>query len=504
MTRLAWAEGTCCALFFAYLAWLPLPFGSASDGAQRWLIVPALLLCAAAITIRFLSPFSRRHSRATRLWLSGGLLLVAVIAFELLPLPSISLRAISPEAARIRLGADIIARLGGVSPATLHPLTLDPSDTLLQLLRVMAYLATFTTALLIVRGATRRLAFAIVLVTMAVFEAVYAVHELSLQRFAIWGWKNTLMFGRASGTFVNPNHFAHYTAIILPMSCFLAALAWHESSPSGLPFSRRLASLIEKRLLLFTCGTLGVLACGTAVLIAQSRGAVMAIIGGVALTSALTVSGRKRIAFRFLAIVVMTAFLALAALTFGRDGIARRVTRDQMLGIGGRQPPIRSALLLWARFPLAGSGANTFENVVSMVQEPGRVLYNHAHNDYAELAATMGAIGLVTALIPLIAGCVFFGRDLRRNNSRSWRGQAFRTAALASLGVALTHALVDFNFFIPANPSTLAAIVGVAAGASARRRRIEGSASDSVEGAAVHPGSDHLARGPSEAPPGQI
>jgi hypothetical protein len=35
-------------------------------------------------------------------------------------------------------------------------------------------------------------------------------------------------------------------------------------------------------------------------------------------------------------------------------------------------------------------------------------------------------------------------------------------AALASLTIALVHALYDFNFFIPSNPATLAAIAGAA------------------------------------------
>jgi hypothetical protein len=44
----------------------------------------------------------------------------------------------------------------------------------------------------------------------------------------------------------------------------------------------------------------------------------------------------------------------------------------------------------------------------------------------------------------------------------SWRRRAFKAAALTSIAIAMIHALVDFNFFIPANPITLAAIAGAA------------------------------------------
>ena len=478
VTLPALADGICCALFFVYLAWLPLPFGSASDGAQIWLIVPSLVLCAAALVIRFFTPPTRRHSRATKLWLAGGLLFAAVIALQLLPLPPGVLGAIAPGAARIRVGADAIARLAAVTATAPHPFTLDPSDTLLQLLRVLAYLGTFTTALLLVRGGARRFALAMLFVAMATFEAVYAIHESSLQRFAIWGWKNTLMFGRASGTFVNPNHFAHYAAIILPLAGFLSALAWHQASPSSAPLGRRVAALIEKRIVLFTFGALGALSCVTSIIIAQSRGAIFAILGGVALGSALTMSGRKSAARRLLAGLLVVAVLAMGVLLLGQGGIARRLGADQAAGMGGRQVPIRAALRIWTMFPLVGSGANTFENVVLMVEGSGEILYNHAHNDYVEIAATMGAVGLMAGLIPLLGGYALLSRGLRRRDHQSWRRRAFQTAALTSVGIALTHALVDFNFFIPANPSTLAAIAGAAAGASARRRRVAGPVED--------------------------
>ena len=45
----------------------------------------------------------------------------------------------------------------------------------------------------------------------------------------------------------------------------------------------------------------------------------------------------------------------------------------------------------------------------------------------------------------------------------TWRRRAFAAAALTSIAIALAHALVDFNFYIPANPATLAAIAGAAA-----------------------------------------
>ncbi|HEV7588258.1 MAG TPA: hypothetical protein VGO40_09085, partial [Longimicrobium sp.] len=54
----------------------------------------------------------------------------------------------------------------------------------------------------------------------------------------------------------------------------------------------------------------------------------------------------------------------------------------------------------------------------------------------------------------------------------SWRRRAFQLAALASLTIAMVHALFDFNFYIPANPATLAVILGAAVASVDRDRRV--------------------------------
>ena len=46
------AELLCVALLLAYLIWVPLPFGSNTDAAYVPLIVPPLILCAAAALLR--------------------------------------------------------------------------------------------------------------------------------------------------------------------------------------------------------------------------------------------------------------------------------------------------------------------------------------------------------------------------------------------------------------------------------------------------------------------
>jgi hypothetical protein len=93
-----------------------------------------------------------------------------------------------------------------------------------------------------------------------------------------------------------------------------------------------------------------------------------------------------------------------------------------------------------------------------------------------EIAATAGTIGFVIAIFTLVAGTLGLVRLTFGENAHelSWRRRAYQTAALTSLAIAIVHALFDFNFFIPSNPATLAAICGAAVaslGHDKRKRR---------------------------------
>src|SRR5690349_5361972 len=110
-------EVLCLAALLVWLVWVPLPFGSASDDAQTAFVIPPLVICAvAALLVRR----TLRAGRPALLWLLGGALFLAAMAVQLLPLPMIVLRALSPESARLWRAGDRIAALAGV-PAAFHP-----------------------------------------------------------------------------------------------------------------------------------------------------------------------------------------------------------------------------------------------------------------------------------------------------------------------------------------------------------------------------------------------
>jgi O-antigen ligase len=463
------AERGCLVVFFAWLAALPLPFGSVVEGARLPLIAVPLALCTIAALLRYYATRERGNTaqpaRAWTIWTIGAFLFILVGALQLVPMPHPLLRMISPESDAIWTRASAVAALAGVHGGSAHPVTVDPAATSLELLRMIALLATFTFSALLMRHHVRRMLLAAVLCIAALFETLYGVREAVMQRYAIWGWVNRLIFNRVTGTFVNPNHFAHYIAIILPMAVFLIAIAWRDAAPPHVKLVRRLALLVEHQLFLVGFALLAIGACLAAMLLASSRGALLALAAGFLGCGAL-IPGRR---IARVTLAAAAGFVVLTALVFFL-GAGRTVGRftpsaGERETFGGRRIGITAAVRVWERFSLMGSGLGTFSRVVSMEQrEDLDRLYNHAHDDYIELAATTGTLGIVIALVTLAGGYVTLVRMTFGAQSKelSWRRRAFQAAALTSILIAIVHALVDFNFFIPANPATLAAIAGAA------------------------------------------
>src|ERR1700742_195627 len=84
---LAAGQTTCLVLFFLWLLWVPLPFGSVVEVSQVPLIVPPLLLAALAafffaieVQLGVSEPY---FPLAYRIWTFGSALLALVIAIQL-------------------------------------------------------------------------------------------------------------------------------------------------------------------------------------------------------------------------------------------------------------------------------------------------------------------------------------------------------------------------------------------------------------------------------------
>lgn len=472
-----YAERGCLTILFAWLLWLPLPFGSVVEAARLPLVAVPLALCLVMSLLRLYATYDRTNTaQPTRTWVwwgSGALAFLAFAAVQLVPLPPAMLRVLSPDAHAMWSSASRVVELSGGAARKAWPLTVDPRATAAEVVRLFALFATFTACAMLMRTHARRRALAVVLCAGAVFQALYGLRQAALGQYEIWGWTNKLVFHRVTGTYVNPNHFAHYIAIVLPMALFLAASLWHKAGTRDQPVLTRIAALLERRALLFGFALLAVAACLAGMLLSQSRGALAALATGVIGVAAM-LPGRRASRIAFAAIAGLLVVVTLALFLGPERTIARFAPSSVGEQAGGRRDTVATAIALWRRFPVFGSGHGTFQAVVSLEQDRDlERIFNRAHDDYAEIAATAGTIGVLIAVGTLLAGYLSlvratFGADARE---LTWVRRAFQAAVLASVAIAAVHSLIDFNFFIPANPATLAAMAGAAVASVDHDRR---------------------------------
>jgi O-antigen ligase len=116
---------------------------------------------------------------------------------------------------------------------------------------------------------------------------------------------------------------------------------------------------------------------------------------------------------------------------------------------------------LFLKYPWTGVGLGAFRAAFPLIHPVGEEgTWWHAHNDWLELAATTGLVGLA------IVGYGLFW--LARGLARSWReGERSedRAAALAAIGACVAVGLqemLEFGLTQPANSFTLAVVCGAA------------------------------------------
>lgn len=388
-------------------------------------------------------------------------------AFQLMGLPSALLRILSPNTLRaVRSALPWKVDVSDIG------ISLYPLGTQLSVFQYLACFGIFVLVIGLFRSADGRLLLAWSLTGVGVGLALTGLCQHWRSDGAIYGFWQSVYGGASFGPFVNRNHFAGYLGMILPIS---AALIFIGRSPEERRSPERPArgdSLYWSRIVALCCFLLIFIALVSSL----SRGGIISVAVAGCLMSA--VAWRKATARRaglaFAAIFVVGALLG--AYYAGPELVER------LRGLCGQlTTPLRTSralatlrtLELFALYPAFGTGLGSFSAVFARVQSPelGLGLYRHAHNDWAQLVAETGVVGVAIALV-FVAMLVWlaYGRLRRDGTGSGWWLTLGSSASVAALAV---HSAVDFNLHVPSNAFLASAVAGLlcVSAASARRRR---------------------------------
>ena len=330
-------------------------------------------------------------------------------------------------------------------------LSLVPDQTVVSLLAGLPLSAAFLLAFLC---SARQLVLLVkALVVFAVAQAILGLLQMGPFPGLSFG---AAIGGRAIGTFANPNHFASYIAMTVP----LAILALRQSTVTP----RERAPAKGGRQHLSILWGVGLFLLLSAVLASGSRGGTVTCLV-VTLLAVLWFPMRQghRRDHRRWRLAGAVALLALVALAVGVDALMSRFESDKSGYLAGdRWQMVIGAWHAAVAFWPFGSGLGSFAAVFPTFHPAGvRGFVEHAHNDYVELLMEGGLLAVALWALALTLSIRQIAALVRRAH-RHGLDPASQLQASCGLGLlaVLLHSWVDFNLRIPANAMLAAFLLG--------------------------------------------
>ncbi len=315
-----------------------------------------------------------------------------------------------------------LAAFGGVEgiPRTI---SLDPFGTQIAALHFLALLI-YLAALLTFVDSAQRLRKVVLIITIFGFVyAFFGILQNVLSPQKIYGIYD-VPYAKPFGSFVNRHNFAAYMEMTLCL-------------PLGLMFVGAVEK--DRRLLYATAIAL----MGVALILSGSRGGLIALLAAIFLIIILTTKteNTKQLALKIgLSVLLLTTVVIGSALIGGETSLARIAEADS-------SPTTRTHIwsvtlsVIKNNFPF-GAGFGAFGVAYPPFDSlNGLERVEQAHNDYLEVTATAGIIGL------MIGG--FFLFQLFRTGLKNYHtADTFRrgicVGALAGCFAILVHSLFDF------------------------------------------------------------
>jgi O-antigen ligase len=383
-------------------------------------------------------------------------LLAAATALQLVPLPYRWLNTISPTALEVvNAFALTPASLPGRHPSSISPLQ---TATALALFISFALLILGSARLFTLRG-PRVVANAVAII--GVLLSLIAIIQKPLFGKEIYGFWTPSEGDLPFGPFVNNNHFAGWMLMALPLTIGLlsggVARAMRHVKPTFRDRLLWLSSPDASRLLMLAGA---VLVTALSVMLTLSRSGIAAMLFALMVLAMVAMRRQKGMARRTL----VTCFVILVVIAIpawaGVDRIASHFAETDW-GLNNRWGAWLDALAVASRFPLTGTGLNTYNvAMISYQQHDLAHYYNAAHNDYLQLTAEGGLLLTVPALLCVLAFTRLVWRRFKQETSTS--GYWLRVGAVTGLCAVALQETVDFSLQMPGNAVLFAVLCGIA------------------------------------------
>ncbi len=380
------------------------------------------------------------------------LLCLTAVAAQLIPLQPSLRERLSPQAFSVGRVASFEPE-PAVHPS--QPLSVDAEATAWALAQGFACLAVFWCARSLFASGGLRLTIRGVAALGLALTTLVAVQRATSPALLYWTWKPLSAGASPYGPFVNRNALASWLAMALPLLVGYT-MARHQSPRRSGDHAIPGTSIDSTQLWL--AGSVVMMTGG--LLASLSRAG---ILGGAAGLLAFVVLSRRRLrggaglAWLIAGLAVMIV-AASAYANLGRLALRMQETTEQ--GEWGRRAIWRDTWRMASDFPITGVGAGAFQQGMLVYQQGSRLFFfNHAHDEYLQIAAEGGVLLAVPAAIALLAAATLMARQLRADRSAIFW---IRCGAIAGVVAIMVQSIWDTGLRMPANGILFAVVAAVA------------------------------------------
>lgn len=375
---------------------------------------------------------------------SVAIVFLGLLCVQLIPLPKMLVAALSPAT------HDLYATAAAGADTNFYfcPLSLDPFATFTKLLEYSSYLVLY---LVVVNNMRTRRLYYILLYTIffaAVFQGVYGLYEFLSGHQHIFAYEKLVSIDSASGTFINRNHFAAYLEMSLPLLIALVAGRVSLLRSFRGSFFVRIAHALETEGSQVLLLILMIVLVAVSLVFSLSRSGISFAIVSLMTFFFIYLRGRQKLNRKTYLALGIGGTAALAVWIGLNPVLQRFLHLPENWAEGARLQVWSDTVDIFLHYPLAGTGAGTFDQIYPMYRSfVYHVIFQQAHNDYLQFLSECGLLFLflVIALFDIL------GSRLKQITSREFtRLTVIQVGAFCSLLSLALHSITDFSFQIPA------------------------------------------------------
>ncbi len=388
-------------------------------------------------------------------WLWAGA--IAIVAFQLLPLPDSLLVKLSPQIPQLlpMWAGDSGAQIG---LGRWSQISLDPESTRGTLALLIAFAMLFTVATQSIKtlaDAQRLLKWVGCSAGAYSLLALAQLFGTEHNTLAALDYAVFTHTSGARGAFPNPNHFGHFAALGIGPLLIWIHVAWDKSSRKSRPGSRSQTAAVKVDLAGRYAAPVLLAACLLGAMLTFSRGAAVGVAVAIVVTGAICLC--KRIVDAR-SLIIAGVCLAISGFAIGTYSY-RRISDELATLTAGIDGLDNSHLrrTVWSAdlqggqaFSLLGTGAGTHREVYRTFLDRHLSLeMSHAENGYLQIWLETGSAGIALLTAGILISLFWVGRSLtgQRDRKTAWLCAAASTAGLAA---SLVHSVYDFIWSVPA------------------------------------------------------